>query len=116
MTSAAILLALLLLAANVRRVWNAIVRHRLAARPQNAPSLAASIWYERMVRRVGRAGWKKTPTQTPGEFVESIPDLAIRQSVQQFTARYEKARFAGSSSDAKQLAELYEEVSSMAKK
>jgi hypothetical protein len=103
---------LLVLGGNATRLWRAIQQLRLAARPEKSPQLAATIWYERMTRLVARQGWRKSPVQTPGEFVVSIEDAAIRSRVEEFTRRYESARFGESSEDAKQLPELYEEIAS----
>jgi transglutaminase-like putative cysteine protease len=105
--------ALLLLGANARRLWRAMRNRRLAARPEKSPSLAATIWYERMTRLLARRGWFKTPTQTPAEFLFSIQENAIREPVAKFTQHYESARFGGSAQDAQRLPELYEEVSNV---
>lgn len=103
-------MTLLLLAANATRLWKAVQRVRLAARPGKSPQLAATVWYERMTRLVARRGWRKTPTQTPAEFAISIDDAEMRKQVEQFTLRYESARFGESADDAEQLPELYEEM------
>jgi transglutaminase-like putative cysteine protease len=84
---------------------------RAAARPAEAPQAAASIWYARMTRATARQGWRKSPMQTPQEFVESIGEEELRHAVARFTKHYERARFAQSAEDAQQLPELYEEVS-----
>jgi hypothetical protein len=101
---------LLLLGANATRLWNAVQKLRLAARPQKSPQLAATIWYERMTGMVARQGWSKTPTQTPAEFVISIEDATMRTAVEEFTRRYESARFGESADDAERLPALYEEI------
>jgi hypothetical protein len=85
-------------------------RRRLAAHPERAPSQAAGIWYERMIRLSARLGWKKSPTQTPAEFLTSIDDGRVRESVARFTRHYESARFGESTEDAQRLPELYEEI------
>jgi len=102
---------LLLLAANARRLWKGFRDRRLAARPEKSPSLAATIWYERMTRMLARKGWSKSAAHTPQEFLVCIQDEAMRTSVAKFTQHYESARFGGSSQDAQRLPELYEEVS-----
>jgi hypothetical protein len=107
-----LVVVLLLLGGNVTRLWRAVSKFRLAARPEKSPQLAATIWYERMTRLVGRQGWQKSPMQTPGEFVVSIEDAAIRKQVEEFTRRYESARFGESSADAAQLPDLYKEIAS----
>jgi hypothetical protein len=64
-----------------------------------------------MTRTIARRGWRKLPTQTPTEFAKSIDDRKLQEAVTEFTERYEKARFANSSEDAKHLPELYETIS-----
>jgi hypothetical protein len=107
-----LVVVLLLLGGNATRLWRAISKFRLAARPEKSPQLAATVWYERMTRSVGRQGWRKSPVQTPAEFVISIEDPAIRKQVEEFTRRYESARFGDSSTDAAQLPGLYKEIAS----
>jgi protein-glutamine gamma-glutamyltransferase len=102
---------LLLLTVNARRLWRAIRRQRLAARPEKSPRQAATIWYERMTRMVARRGWQKLPVQTPAEFVICIEDARVRKRVAQFTRHYESARFGDSAEDAQRLPELYEKIS-----
>jgi hypothetical protein len=114
--TAALITLLLLLAANSGRLWRALRRQQLAARPEKSPRLAATIWYERMARTLAKRGWRKLPAQTPQEFVIGIADDAIRQRVTQFTRHYERARFGDSSEDASRLRELYEEISSATRK
>jgi len=107
---------LLVLAGNARRLWRAVRKRRLAARPEKSPSLAATIWYERMTRLLARRGWNKISAHTPKEFLTSIPDEGMRVSVAKFTRHYESARFGGSAQDAQRLPELYEEVSTAARR
>jgi len=106
----------LLLAANLRRLWRTLRLRRLAARPEKAPSLAASVWYERMIRMLARKGWRKSPAHTPKEFLNCIEDEAMRESVAKFTRHYESARFGGFAEDAQRLPELFEEVASEARR
>ncbi len=108
--------ALLLLGVNAQRSWRALRRRCLAARPEKSPRLAATIWYERMTRTVARLGWRKSPTQTPKEFVVSIEDATVREGVARFTRHYEHARFGSSTEDARRLPGLYTEISSGAKR
>ncbi len=106
------LLAVVLLTAllNLRGIWQGLKRLRLAAHPEREPRRAASLWYEKMVKRVARRGWQKTEAQTPSEFARSIPDDPVRLRVLEFTRHYEGARFGDSSEDARLLPELYEEI------
>src|SRR5437667_10640910 len=105
-----VLVSLALLAASIPRVLAIVRRFRLARRPQKSPQMAASIWYERMLRQTAGRGWAKSPAQTPGEFAAVIRDAQLRSRVANFTQRYESARFGKSVEDAEQLPTLYEEV------
>jgi transglutaminase-like putative cysteine protease len=100
-------LLLLMNFARLRRLW---LQRLLVAKPGKAPRLAATLWYERMTAAVGKRGWKKSPAQTPREFLRSIGDQVTREKVAVFTQRYEGARFGESREDAEMLPELYEEV------
>lgn len=103
-------LAGLLVLVNSRRLWRGWRNRRTAARPERAPQAAASIWYERLLKRLARRGWSKRPTQTPEEFVTTLADPLLQEQVARFTQHYERARFGESSEDAKKLPELYEEI------
>jgi transglutaminase-like putative cysteine protease len=102
--------ALFLLAVNASRLLHSLGRWRLAAQPERSPQRAATIWYERMTKRVARQGWRKSPNETPDEFVSGIGDAAIRKKVAEFTRHYESARFDDSVEDVRRLPELYEEI------
>jgi len=105
----ALLLAMLVLVC-VRAMVRAWKRRSVAQHPENAPSQAAALWYQRLTRTLARRGCEKRPSQTPVEFARSIPDIRLRDSVSRFTEHYERARFGESSEDARELPELYEEV------
>ncbi|HZR31886.1 MAG TPA: DUF3488 and transglutaminase-like domain-containing protein [Terriglobales bacterium] len=105
-------MAALLLALNGGWLWKRLQYRRVARRPERSPHLAASIWYERLIRALSRRGWQKSPMQTPHEFATTIEDFRVRRRVTQFTDHYERARFAESAEDAKKLPELFEEVTS----
>lgn len=107
---------LLILAANAGRLWRLLLRRRLAAHPERAPRTAATIWYERTIHLLEKRGVRKSPVQTPLEFVVTIPQDNLRDSVAQFTEHYKRARFGDSAKDAQKLPELYEEISAAAKK
>jgi hypothetical protein len=64
-----------------------------------------------MTEMVARRGWRKSPAQTPDEFVCRIDDASLRQRVAEFTRHYESARFDDSVEDVKRLPELYQEIS-----
>jgi len=104
---------ILILLANACRLKRAWRNRRTASRPAQAPQMAASIWYARMTRATARRGWRKLPAQTPQEFVATIGEDALRDSVDRFTTHYERARFAHSCEDAQRLPELYQEITSV---
>ena len=108
----AVALGLVIVVLNFRRLRRLWRQRRIAARPANAPQMAASIWYLRMTRAAARRGWPKSPAQTPREFVGSIGEDGLRRSADRFTRHYERARFAQSGEDAERLPELYAEISS----
>jgi len=99
-----------LIAASIPRVLALVRRFRLARQPQKSPQMAASIWYERMLRQAARRGWEKSPAQTPEEFAAAIADPKLQEKVYGFTEHYENARFGASAEEASRLPELYEEI------
>ena len=111
-TAAILAVSLVLLLLNFPAAWRALRDRRLARHPARAPQHAASLWYHRLLRRLARRGWRKLPTQTPQEFVVTISDPLLRQSVGRFTEHYQRARFGNSAVDAQRLPELYEEIKS----
>jgi hypothetical protein len=104
--SAFVLLALL----NLRRLVRGIRGRILRAHPERAPRAAASLWYEKMVNRLARLGWRKSPSQTPVDFVGAIQEAALQKKVAAFTRAYESARFGNSVDDAQSLPGLFEEI------
>jgi len=110
MTLCCVLLALLLAAPFAPKAWRSFERTRALRHPQRAPRTSASFWYQRMLKMMARHGVRKEPSQTPEEFVSSIPDPRMRHDVGRFTEHYERARFAASVPDAQRLPELYEEI------
>jgi len=104
------LAALLTLGAYSARLWRALRRRRVAARPERSPSTAATIWYERVLKMLAKRGLQKSPAQTPAEFVAGLRDDSVRGSLAQFAEHYERARFGDSAEAAARLPEDYEEV------
>jgi hypothetical protein len=104
------LATLLVLGAYSARLWRAIRRRRVAARPERSPRVAATIWYERVLRVLAKRGWRKLPAQTPSEFVAAFQDETVRGPMARFAEHYERARFGDSAEDAARLPEDYEEV------
>lgn len=101
---------LLILGAYSARIWRAIRRRQVAARPERSPRVAATIWYERVLRTLAKRGWQKSPAQTPAEFVAAFKDQHVRDPLARFAEHYERARFGDSAEDAGKLPEVYEEV------
>jgi transglutaminase-like putative cysteine protease len=102
--------AILLLFVNIRRIFAAVRAHFLRAHPDRAPRVAAALWYERMVRKMARRGWRKSPSQTPKDFVLAIQEPELQKKVAEFTRVYELARFGQSVDDARELPELFEKI------
>jgi Zn-dependent protease with chaperone function len=109
---AALLLALL----NFRRLFSALQAHSLRARPSRAPREAAALWYYRMVQRLAKLGWRKSPSQTPADFVREIQEPVLQEKVAHFTRTYESARFGRSVGDAAMLPQLFEEVNAVSRR
>ena len=102
--------AFLLVLVNLRRLFGALRAYVLRAHPDRAPRLAAALWYERMVRKLARRGWRKSPSQTPKDFVQAIQEPVLQEKVAKFTKVYESARFGQSTEDARALPELFEKI------
>jgi protein-glutamine gamma-glutamyltransferase len=92
------------------RIWRAFRQARIRKNPQAAPGSSATLWYARMLKTMERQGIRKTPAQTPAEFVSTIGDPEMQKCVMVFTQYYERARFAGSAEDAVRLPELYHQL------
>lgn len=102
----------LLVLTNIRTLVRWVRERRLAGHPEEDPSQAAALWYQRMLHWLDRRGWTKTAMQTPKEFLTRIEDPAMRIKIEGFTRAYEAARFGDSPEEAKKLPELYEEITS----
>ncbi len=85
-------------------------RWRKMTQPAKAPSAAAAIWYDRMIRNMKKRGFQKTAAQTPQEFVKAINNETLRTRVANFTEHYESARFGESVEDVRRLPELFAEI------
>ncbi|MFZ3262751.1 MAG: DUF3488 and transglutaminase-like domain-containing protein [Terriglobales bacterium] len=95
---------------NLRRLFAALRARRLRAHPARAPRESAALWYDRMVGRMAKLGWRKLPCQTPADFVAAIQEPVLRTKVARFTRHYESARFGRSVDDAEILPELFDEI------
>jgi hypothetical protein len=63
-----------------------------------------------MVDRLARRGWRKSPSQTPLDFVAAIQEAELQRKVASFTRAYESARFGESVDDAQTLPALFKEI------
>jgi transglutaminase-like putative cysteine protease len=97
---------------NLRRIVSRLRERSLRAHPERAPRESAALWYDRMVSRMARLGWRKTPSQTPLDFVAAIQEEALQKKVARFTRAYESARFGKSVDDAQSLPELFQDITS----
>jgi hypothetical protein len=95
---------------NLGRMVSGLRNRGLRAHPERAPREAAALWYERMVGRMARLGWRKSPSQTPLDFVAAIQEEALQKKVARFTRAYESARFGKSVDDAQSLPELFRDL------
>jgi hypothetical protein len=95
---------------NLGRLLRGLRDRRLRAHPERAPRESAALWYDRMVGRMARRGWRKSPAQTPLDFVACIQDPFLQKKVAKFTRAYESARFGESVDDAHRLPELFEDI------
>lgn len=91
-------------------ILRALRARNLRAHPDRAPRESAALWYEQMLRRMARHGWRKSPSQTPRDFVVTIQEPGLQQGVAAFTRAYESARFGQSADDARALPELLEGI------
>jgi transglutaminase-like putative cysteine protease len=104
---------LLLVLLNLRQIIRALANRRLRAHPDRAPRESATLWYDQMLRRLARRGWRKSPGQTPHDFVAAIQEPVLQKKVATFTRAYESARFGRSVDDARALPELFEEITTI---
>ncbi len=98
---------------NLRRLFNGLRASSLRAHPARAPREAAALWYDRMVARMARLGWRKAPSQTPLDFVAAIQEEGLQKKVARFTQAYESARFGRSVNDAQSLPELFKDITAV---
>lgn len=103
---AVLLIALL----NLGRLIGGLRARALRAHPERAPRESAVLWYDRMVDRMARRGWRKLPSQTPLDFVAAIQEAELQNKVDRFTRAYESARFGKSVDDAQNLPGLFREI------
>jgi transglutaminase-like putative cysteine protease len=105
--------AVLILLLNLRQVISGLRDRSLRAHPERAPRESAALWYDRMVGRMARLGWRKSPSQTPLDFVATIQEAALQKKVARFTRAYESARFGKSVDDAQTLPALFRDINAV---
>ena len=74
-------MAVLIMLLNLRRLVSGLRDRGLRAHPERAPRESAALWYDRMVSRMARRGWRKSPSQTPLDFVAAIQEAALQNKV-----------------------------------
>ena len=104
------LVGILIVLLNLRRMASALRNRGLRTHPERAPREAAALWYDQMVRRMAGLGWRKSPSQTPLDFVAAIQEATLQKKVARFTRAYESARFGKSVDDAQSLPGLFQEI------
>jgi protein-glutamine gamma-glutamyltransferase len=100
----------LLLGCNARLRERLVFSFRLKFGLEGPPAQAASLFYARMLRLLERAGWRKTPSQTPVEFAASLSSARIASPVARFTDLCMAARFGGQRIDPSRFTTLLEEI------
>ena len=100
----------LLLAGNSRVRERLVFACRLKLGLQAPPAQAASLFYGGMLRLLARAGWRKSPSQTPVEFAASLGASEIAAPVARLTDLCMAARFGGRSIAAPRFTGLLEEI------
>jgi transglutaminase-like putative cysteine protease len=104
------LVGILIVLLNLRRMASGLHNLGLRTHPERAPREAAALWYDRMVRRMAGLGWRKSPSQTPLDFVAAIQEATLQKKVARFTRAYESARFGKSVDDAQSLPGLFQDI------
>ena len=116
LTGATLAVTILIFLLNLPGLVRALRHQRLRAEPARFPKESAALWYERMVRRLARSGWRKLPSQTPGDFVSAIQEPVLQMPVAKFTRAYESARFGRSAESAESLPTIFEEIKAAEKR
>ncbi|HUO33616.1 MAG TPA: DUF3488 and transglutaminase-like domain-containing protein [Candidatus Acidoferrum sp.] len=109
------LLALLVLLLTYLRgremIAHVILRWGLRAHARgNVSASLAALEYREMLRLLEKHGWKKTPSQTAGEFAAAIPAAEFSAPVAQLTALYEESRFGSHPARAEQMSALISSI------
>jgi transglutaminase-like putative cysteine protease len=78
--------------------------------PETSAAQNASLFYQRMLRQLERAGWRKSPCQTPLEFAASLSAREFAAPVAQLTNICMAARFGGRNVEFSRLAGVLDEL------
>jgi protein-glutamine gamma-glutamyltransferase len=97
-------------------IWALSTWMRMRRIAKLPPESMASLWLERLLRKLGKRGLKKSASQTATHWAQSAPDSELRRALAQFVREYESARFGASPESAARLPELYEEIEGALKK
>lgn len=101
---------ILLLASNAGVRRRLLFAFQLKFGLEPPPAQSASIFYQRMLRLLERAGWRKSPSQTPVEFAASLPDGGMAAPVHRLTEICMAVRFGGHRVEASRFIGLLEEI------
>jgi protein-glutamine gamma-glutamyltransferase len=90
------------------------VRWSLRAHQQGElPPHLVAFEYRQMLRMLERRGWRKSPAQTPREFVASIPVAEFAGPAGELTELYQSARFGAHPADANRVISLLRKIKEM---
>ena len=90
-------------------IWAFRILMRMRRMAKLPPEGVASLWLERLLRKLGKRGLRKSASQTANQWAESAPD-GVRSALAAFVREYESARFGANAESAAKLPQLYEEV------
>jgi hypothetical protein len=105
------LLVLLLFLRGRSMIRYALARWSLRARRGgNLTASLAALEYTEMLRLLDERGWKKSPSQTPLEFVSTIPAADLSAPISQLTELYQSARFGNHPAPIEQMSSLLRSI------
>ena len=78
--------------------------------PESSAAQTASLFYQRMLRQLERAGCRKSPCQTPLEFAASLPAREFAAPASQLTNLCMAARFGGQDVEFSRLADVLNQL------
>jgi len=81
---------------------------------QGAATIHDAAWiYERMLARLKKLGYEKTPWMTAAEFAACLPEDEMGAAVRRFTACYHDFRFGARAAAASELAEWIDRIEAL---